>query len=117
MVSKDVLVESPHSLTMYLKLMFREAVNLRVVIDCVLCVYTFVTMMIMVHVQIQPIKSMNNNNDAKGSRKILLSGFFPLRGYLLGLKMMFFVSNKVRNGQKGHTIDQRGLKVYEKGKT
>ena len=52
----------------------------------------------------------------KGSRKILLSGFFPLRGYLLGLKMMFFVSNKVRNGQKGHTIDQKGLKVYEKGK-
>ena len=51
MVSKDVLVESPHSLTMYLKLMFREAVNLRVVIDCVLCVYTFVLMMIMIHVQ------------------------------------------------------------------
>ena len=56
MVSKDVLVESPHSLTMYLKLMFREAVNLRVVIDCVLCVYTFVIMMIMVHVQMHQLK-------------------------------------------------------------
>ena len=56
MVSKDVLVESPHSLTMYLKLMFREAVNLRVVIDCVLYVYTFALMMIMIHIQMKQLK-------------------------------------------------------------
>ena len=29
--------------------------------------------------------------------------------------MMFFALNKVENGPKGHIIDQKGLKMHEKG--
>ena len=29
-------------------------------------------------------------------------------------KMMFFALNKVKMGQKGHIIDQKGLKMHEK---
>ena len=76
MVSKDVLVESPHSLTMYLKLMFREAVNLRVVIDCVLCVYTFVLMMIMIHVQMTQLKLWMIIMMLREAAKYYLADFF-----------------------------------------
>ena len=45
-----------------------------------------------------------------GSTAQLFQKKFPKR-----TKKDLFVSNKVKNGPKGHIIDQKGLKMYEKG--
>ena len=59
-----------------------------------------------------PTKIMNDNNDAKGSRKILLSGFFSAKGApppvppakSAKLRAKSDVSNKVKNGQTKKVI-------------
>ena len=51
----------------------------------------------------------------KGRRQKLRSGFFSETFFFpKGLKMMFLYSIRLKMDQKGHIIDQKGLKMYEK---